>query len=62
VTDRRIGAAPFVSFRHVGFETLGVQPVASIVRIPRTPDLVNRVRLVKLRLLLDGAIRPKPAG
>jgi hypothetical protein len=61
-TDRRIGAAPFVSFRRVGLETLGVQPTASIVRIPWTPDLVNRVRLVKLRLLLDGAIQPKPAG
>jgi hypothetical protein len=61
-TDRRIGAAPFVSFRHVGLETLGVQPMASIVRIPWTPDLVNRIRLVKLRLRLDGAIRPKPAG
>jgi hypothetical protein len=61
-TERRIGSAPFVSFRHVGLETLGVQPTASIVRIPWTPDLVNRVRLVKLRLVLDGAIRPKPAS
>ena len=51
-----------MSFRRVGLETLGVQPTASIVRIPWTPDLVNRVRLVKLRLLLDGAIQPKPAG
>ena len=59
-TDRRIGAAPFVSFRHVGLETLGVEPTASIVRIPWTPDLVNRVRIVKLRLLLDGAIGPSP--
>ena len=60
--DRRIGAAPFVRFRHVGLEALGVQPTATIVRIPWTPDLVNRVRLVKLRLLLDGAIRPRPAS
>jgi uncharacterized protein YceH (UPF0502 family) len=51
-----------VSFRHVGLENLGVQPTASIVRIPWTADLVNRVRLVKLRLVLDGAIRPKPAS
>ena len=61
-TERRIGSAPFVSFRHVGLENLGVQPTASIVRIPWTADLVNRVRLVKLRLVLDGAIRPKPAS
>ena len=61
-SDRRIGAAPFVLFRHVGLEALGVQPTATIVRIPWTPDLVNRVRLVKLRLLLDGAIRPRPAS
>jgi hypothetical protein len=61
-TDRRIGAAPFVSFRHVGLEGLGVQPLASLIRIPWTPDLVNRVRLVKLRLVLDGAIRPRPTS
>jgi hypothetical protein len=61
-TDRPIGSAPFVSFRHVGLEALGVQPAASMVRIPWTPDLVNRVRLVKLRLGLDGAIRPRPAN
>ena len=61
-TDRRIGAAPFVSFRHVGLEALGVQPTASMVRIPWTADLVNRVRLLKLRLRLDGAIRPRPAN
>jgi hypothetical protein len=61
-TDRRIGAAPFVSFRHVGLEALGVQPSASMVRIPWTPDLVNRVRLLKLRLRLDNVIRPKPAN
>jgi hypothetical protein len=60
--DRRIGSAPFVSFRHVGLETLGVQPAASMIRIPWTPDLVNRIRLVKLRLELDGALRPKPAN
>jgi hypothetical protein len=61
-TDRRIGAVPFVSFRHVGLEALGVQPTASMVRIPWTPDLVNRVRLLKLRFRLDGAIRPTPAN
>jgi hypothetical protein len=61
-TDRRIGAAPFVSFRHVGLEALGVQPSASMIRIPWTPDLVNRVRLLKLRLRLENAIRPKPAN
>jgi hypothetical protein len=61
-TDRRTGGAPFVSFRHIGLEALGVQPAASMIRIPWTPDLVNRVRLLKLRLRLDGAIRPKPAN
>ncbi|HSD29152.1 MAG TPA: hypothetical protein VLL75_17760 [Vicinamibacteria bacterium] len=60
--DRRSGAAPFVSFRHVGLEALGVHQAASMIRIPWTPDLVNRVRLLKLRLRLDGAIRPKPAN
>jgi hypothetical protein len=61
-TDRRTGAAPFVSFRHVGLESLGFQPAASMIRIPWTPDLVNRVRLLKLRLQLDDAIRPRPAN
>ena len=61
-TERRIGDAPFVSFRHVGLEALGMQPAASMIRIPWTPDLVNRVRLLKLRLRLEGAIRPKPAN
>ncbi len=59
--DRQIGTAPFVSFRHVGLEALGVQPTASMIRIPWTPDLVNRVRLMKLRLRFDGAMRRKPA-
>ena len=58
-TERRIGDAPFVSFRHVGLEALGMQPAASMIRIPWTPDLVNRVRLLKLRLRLEGAIKPK---
>jgi hypothetical protein len=61
-SDRPIGDAPFVSFRHVGLESLGVQPAASMIRIPWTPDLVNRVRLLKLRLRLEGAIRNKPAN
>ena len=60
-TERRIGDAPFVSFRHVGLEALGMHPAASMIRIPWTPDLVNRVRLLKLRLRLDGAIKPKAA-
>jgi hypothetical protein len=59
--DRQIGTAPFVSFRQVGLEALGVQPTASMIRIPWTPDLVNRVRLMKLRLRFDGAMRHKPA-
>jgi hypothetical protein len=46
---------PFVSFRQRGLEAQGVQPVASLVRIPWTPELVNRVRLLKLRLRIDGA-------
>jgi hypothetical protein len=61
-SDRSSGDAPFVSFRHVGLESLGVQPGASMIRIPWTPDLVNRVRLLKLRLRLEGAIRSKPAN
>ena len=61
-TERRIGAAPFVSFRHVGLQGLGVQPAASLVRIPWTPDLVNRVRLLKLRLRIEGVIHAKPAN
>jgi hypothetical protein len=61
-TDRRIGDAPFVAFRHVGLEALGMQPAASLIRIPWTPDLVNRVRLLKLRLRLEGAIKPKAAN
>jgi hypothetical protein len=61
-SDRRIGAAPFVSFRHAGLESLGVQPTASIVRIAWTPELVNRTRLLKLRLVLDGAITRKRAN
>jgi hypothetical protein len=61
-TERLIGAAPFVPFRHVGLQALGVQPAASLVRIPWTPDLVNRVRLLKLRLRLERVIRPKPAS
>src|SRR5262249_41604157 len=60
-TDAQTGQAPFVSFQHVGLETLGVRPTASMIKIPWTPDLVNRVRLVKLRLRLDGAMRPKRA-
>ena len=58
-TERRIGDAPFVSFRHVGLEALGMHPAASMIRIPWTPDLVNRVRLLKLRLRLEGAIKPR---
>jgi hypothetical protein len=61
-TERRIGTAPFASFRRAGLQALGVQPAASLIRIPWTPDLVNRVRLLKLRLRLEGAITPKPAN
>ena len=59
--DAPAGQASFVSFQHVGLETLGVRPTASMIKIPWTPDLVNRVRLVNLRLRLDGAMRPKRA-
>jgi hypothetical protein len=59
--DAQAGQASFVSFQHVGLETLGVRPAASMIKIPWTADLVNRVRLVKLRLRLDGAMRPKRA-
>lgn len=60
--ERRTGDAPFVTFRHAGMARLGVQPGASLVRIPWTADLVNRIRLVKLRLRLGGAIIRKPAS
>src|SRR5262249_41582222 len=59
--ERQAGAASFVTFRHVGLETLGVLPTASMIKIPWSSDLVNRVRLVKLRLQLDGAMQPKRA-
>jgi hypothetical protein len=60
--ERLIGSAPFVAFRRVGLAGLGVQPAAALVRVPWTPDLVNRIRLVKLRMWLHGAITPKPAN
>jgi hypothetical protein len=60
-TDRPAGTASYVSFQHVGLETLGVRPTASMIKIPWSQDLVNRVRLMKLRLRFDGALRPKPA-
>jgi hypothetical protein len=59
--ESQAGQASFVSFQNVGLETLGVRPTASMIKIPWTPDLVNRVRLAKLRLRLDGAMRPKRA-
>jgi len=58
-TDREAGTASFVTFRHLGLESLGVLPTASMIKIPWSPDLVNRVRLLKLRLRLDGAMQPK---
>jgi hypothetical protein len=57
--EREAGTASFVSFQHVGLETLGVRPTASMIKIPWSQDLVNRVRLMKLRLRLDGAMRRK---
>src|SRR5262249_11471047 len=60
-TDEQAGQASFVSFQHVGLETLGVRPAASMIKIPWTPDFVTRVRLMKLRLRLDGAMRPRRA-
>ena len=59
-TESPAGQASFVSFQNVGL-TLGVRQTASMIKIPWTPDLVNRVRLAKLRLRLDGAMRPKRA-
>jgi hypothetical protein len=61
IVERRTGSAPFVVYRRAGLGRLGIQPAASLVRIPWTPDLVNRVRLVKLRMTVPGAIAPKPA-
>jgi hypothetical protein len=60
--ERRIGSAPFVAYRRAGLARLGLQPAASLVRVPWTPDLVNRIRLVKLRMVVDGAIAPRPAN
>ena len=59
--EEKVGQAAFVSFQHLGLETLGVRPTASMIKIPWTPDFVNRVRLMKLRVRLDGAMRPKRA-
>jgi len=61
-TERPVGTAPYVTFRRGGLGSVGLRPGATLVRIPWTPDLVNRVRLLRLQLRLDGAIRPKRAG
>jgi hypothetical protein len=58
-TDRQVGSVSFVSFQHAGLEALGVRAAASMIKIPWSQDLVNRVRLMKLRLRLDGALQPR---
>ncbi len=60
--ERPVGAAPYVTFRRGGLAQVGLRPGATLVRIPWTPDLVNRVRMLRLQLRLDGAIRPKRAS
>jgi hypothetical protein len=60
--EREVGRAPLVTFRRAGLTGVDLLPAATLVRIPWTPDLVNRTRLLKLRLRFARAIRPKPAN
>jgi hypothetical protein len=46
--DRPAGTASFVSFQHVGLDSLGVRPTASMIKIPWSQDFVNRVRRTRL--------------
>ena len=59
--ERRIGEVAYVTFSREGLQALGVTSAATYVRIPWAPALLNRTRLVKLRLVLDDAIRPRRA-
>ena len=52
------GGAPFVTFVRDG-GALGLTSPVSYIRIPWTPALVNRAKLIDLRLTLDRAITPK---
>jgi hypothetical protein len=51
------GGAPFVTFVREG-GPLGLTSPASYIRIPWTAALVNRAKLVDLRITLDGAVKP----
>lgn len=61
-TGRVQGRAPFVTFSRQGLKPLGVASVASYIRIPWTPTLTNRTRLLKLRMVLDDLVKPRPAS
>jgi len=61
-TGRPIGHAPFVTFSRHGLGAVDVVSTASYIRIPWTPALTNRVRLVRLRMIVDDLIRRQPAS
>lgn len=52
------GGAPFVTFVRDG-GPLGLTSPVTYIRIPWTPILVNRAKLVDLRLTLDRLVKPK---
>jgi len=57
--DPVAGGAPFVTFVRQG-GALGITPPATLVRVPWTPKLVNRVWLMNLRMRTKGLVKPKP--
>ena len=59
--SRPIGQAAFVTFSREGLKPLGLSSAATYARIPWTPQLTNRTRLVKLRMILDDLVRPRTA-
>lgn len=54
------GGAPFVTFVQAG-GALGLSPPATWIRLPWTPELVNRTWLMDLRFTARGLLKPKPA-
>ena len=61
-TERPIGHVPFVTFSRHGLRAVDAVSTASYIRIPWTPALTNRVRLVRLRMIVDDLIRRQPAS
>jgi hypothetical protein len=60
-TETRVpGGAPFVTFVGTG-GALGLSPPATWIRLPWTPELVNRTWLMDLRFTARGLLKPKPA-